>query len=88
MIVSNSKEEQRRLNSRYGDVLSENLGKLATINSFNAQSKSELMIRQAASEGSENDLKYSSITGLFYGIDSAIIVFDTLWTFTQLESSI
>ena len=81
MIVSNSKEEQRRLNSRYGDVLSENLGNLATINSFNAQRKSEMMIQQAASEGSENDFKYASITGLFYGIDSAIIVFDTLWTF-------
>ena len=81
MIIANSKEEHRRLNSKYGDVLSENLGNVLTIASFNAYEKSSEAIRNVTYKGSEDDFKYSSMTGFFFGLDTSLIGLAMLVTF-------
>ena len=73
VIYFNSKEQQKKQSSKYGELLSQNLGNLLTISSFNAHEWSKEMVHSTLYKGSDEDFKLSSFIGLFYGFNLLVI---------------
>ena len=74
--VLTEEDENLKLNNKYGDVISENLSAVLTIFSFNAQENSINHCKNEVYKGSENYFKFSSLSGLFYGLTLLIAYLD------------
>ena len=80
-MLYSADENKAKINKQYGDILSKHLMNISTIHSFNTEAMSKLRFRNAVYCGSENDLKYSSITGILNGLTLGVMCFDIAATF-------
>jgi ABC-type multidrug transport system fused ATPase/permease subunit len=81
LVLYTTDENKVKMNKQYGDILSEHLVNISTIHSFNAVAMSKSMFSNAVYCGSENDLKYASITGVLNGLTLGVMCFDIAASF-------
>ena len=73
VIYFSSKVQQMKQASKYGDLLSQNLGNISTISAFNAHNWSLGTMQEALFRGNENNFKLFSLIGLFFGFNLLVL---------------